>query len=189
MKSYIDNLERLGHPVSLNLGVSLILISLCKKFDSFVQNFNMYNMRKTVNELHAMLKLYEQTLTKKDPALHGVRAGKVQKKNNKQKKPQLASRGQNQRKGKNTLAYAPKPKIPPPPKRENPGKNSICHQCGDTGHWKRNYPQYLVELLKNKQLSQGARFQGSRKLKPGVLSLYMGNGQRATVEAIGSYHL
>ncbi|GJZ25350.1 zinc finger, CCHC-type containing protein [Tanacetum coccineum] len=40
MKSYIDNLERLGHPVSLGLGVSLILISLRKEFDGFVQNYN-----------------------------------------------------------------------------------------------------------------------------------------------------
>nr|GEV96777.1 retrotransposon protein, putative, Ty1-copia subclass [Tanacetum cinerariifolium] len=30
---------------------------------------------------------------------------------------------------------------------------------------------------------------GSRKLKPSALSLYVGNGQHATVEAIGSYHL
>ncbi|GJY44307.1 zinc finger, CCHC-type containing protein [Tanacetum coccineum] len=96
MKGYIDNLERLGHPVSLNLGVSLILISLRK----------------------------------------------VQKVNNKHKKPQpqLAARGQNQGKGKNKLAYAPKPKISPPPKREDPDKDFICHQCGETGHWKRNCP-------------------------------------------------
>ncbi|GKA27686.1 hypothetical protein Tco_0713854 [Tanacetum coccineum] len=76
MKSYIDNLERLGHPVSLNLRVSLILISLRKEFDSFMQNYNMHSMGKMVNELHAMLKLHEQTLTKKDPALHAIRAGK-----------------------------------------------------------------------------------------------------------------
>ncbi|GKA54621.1 hypothetical protein Tco_0753570 [Tanacetum coccineum] len=30
---------------------------------------------------------------------------------------------------------------------------------------------------------------GSRKLKPGVLSLYVGDGHRAAVEAIGTYHL
>ncbi|GKF12390.1 hypothetical protein Tco_0050316 [Tanacetum coccineum] len=53
MKSYIDNLECLGHPMSLNLG--------------------------TMNELHAMLKLHEETIPKKDdaPALHAIRAGKV----------------------------------------------------------------------------------------------------------------
>ncbi|GJV32843.1 putative reverse transcriptase domain-containing protein [Tanacetum coccineum] len=142
---------------------SLISISLHKEFDSFVQNYNMHDMGKTVKEFHAMLKLHEQTLTKKDPALHAIRARK-----------------------------------------------------------KRNYPQYLAELLKNKKLSQGASgsdiftielytfpnkswvydtgcgthicnttqgLRGSRKLKPGALSLYIGNGQRAVVKAIGSYHL
>ncbi|GJR76541.1 zinc finger, CCHC-type containing protein [Tanacetum coccineum] len=226
MKSYIDNLERLGHPVTLGLAVSLILIGLRKEFDGFVQNYNMHSLGKTVNELHAMLKLHEQTLPKNNaPALHAIRAGKVQKGNNKHKKqqPQMAARGQNQGKGKNKLAYAPKPKIPPPPKREDPAKDSICHECGETGHWKRNCPQYLAELLKKKKnaasgaggsgiftielntflnrswiydtgcgthicnTTQGLR--ASRKLKPGALSLYVGNGQREAVEAIGVFYL
>nr|GEY27678.1 hypothetical protein [Tanacetum cinerariifolium] len=201
MKSYIDNLERLGHPVSLGLGVSLILISLRKEFGSFVQNYNMHSMGNTINELHAMLKLHVQTLPNNNTcALHAIREGNR----------------------KNNLAYAPKPKIPPPPKREDPAKDSICHQCGETGHWKRNCPQYLVELLKNKKLSQGASGSGiftielytfpneswvydtgcgthicnttqglraSKKLKPGALSLYVGNGQRAAVETARSFHL
>nr|GEU81335.1 uncharacterized mitochondrial protein AtMg00820-like [Tanacetum cinerariifolium] len=88
-----------------------------------------------VTELHAMLKLYEQTLPKKDDtlALHAIRAGKVQKKIHKNKKPQLAARGNNQRKEKFKLSYAPKPKIPPPPKKENPAKDAICHQYSDVG--------------------------------------------------------
>ncbi|GKD12235.1 hypothetical protein Tco_1196642 [Tanacetum coccineum] len=47
MKSYTDNLERMGHPVSLNLAVSLILVSLQKEYDNFVQNYNMHGMGKT----------------------------------------------------------------------------------------------------------------------------------------------
>ncbi|GJR72327.1 retrotransposon protein, putative, ty1-copia subclass [Tanacetum coccineum] len=184
----------------------------------------MHNIGKTINELHAMLKLHEQTLPKSNaPALHAIRAGKVQK-GNKQKKPQpqMAARGQNQEKGKNKLAYAPKPKIHPPPKRENLAKDSICHECGETGHWKRNCPQYLAELLKIKNTASGASGSGiftielntflnrswiydtgygthicntthglraSRKLKPRALSLYVGNGQREAVEAIGIFHL
>ncbi|GKE07333.1 zinc finger, CCHC-type containing protein, partial [Tanacetum coccineum] len=221
MKSYIDNLERLGHPVTLGLAVSLILIGLRKEFDGFMQNYNMHSLGKTVNELHAMLKLHEQTLPKNNaPDLHVIRAGKVQKGNNKHKKqqPQLAARGPNQGKGKNKVAYAPKPKIPPPPKRKDPANDSICHECGETRHWKRNCPQYLAELLKKKKnaafgaggsgiftielntflnrswiydtgcgthicnTTQGLR--ASRKLKPGALSLYVGNGQREAVEAI-----
>ncbi|GJZ72344.1 retrovirus-related pol polyprotein from transposon TNT 1-94 [Tanacetum coccineum] len=42
----------------------LILIGLRKEFDGFVQNYNMHSLGKTVNELHAMLKLHEQTLNK-----------------------------------------------------------------------------------------------------------------------------
>nr|GEV56620.1 hypothetical protein [Tanacetum cinerariifolium] len=82
MKGYIDNLERLGQPVGQNLA--------------------------TVNELHAMLKLHEETLPKKD-ANHAIRAGKG--------------------------------------------------------------------------------LQGSKKLKPCALSLYVGDGHRAAVEAIRTYHL
>nr|GEZ63695.1 retrotransposon protein, putative, Ty1-copia subclass [Tanacetum cinerariifolium] len=52
----------------------------------------------------------------------------------------MAARGQNQGKGKNKQAYAPKPKIPPSPKRGDPTKDSIYHECGETGHWKRNCP-------------------------------------------------
>nr|GEU87808.1 zinc finger, CCHC-type [Tanacetum cinerariifolium] len=111
MKGYIDNLERLDQPVGQNLAVSLILVSLNKDFDSFMQNYNMHGMGKTVNELHAMLKLHEETLPKKDanPALHAIRAGR------------------------------------------------------------------------------GLR--ESKKLKPGALSLYVGDGHHAAVEATGTYHL
>ncbi|GKE95639.1 zinc finger, CCHC-type containing protein, partial [Tanacetum coccineum] len=121
----------------------------------FVQNYNMHDMGKTVNELHAMLKLHEETLPKKDanPALHAIRSGK---------------------KGKmgyalNNVPFDPKPKTPPPPKKENLEKDAICHQCGEVWHWRRNCPVYLTELMKKKKLSQGA--------------------STSAVEAIGTYHL
>ncbi|GKF40190.1 zinc finger, CCHC-type containing protein, partial [Tanacetum coccineum] len=202
------------------------------------QNYNMHSLGKTVNELHAMLKLHEQTLNlpkNNALALHAIRAGKVHKgKKHNKPQPQKAARGQNHGNGKNKHAYAPKPKIPPPPKREDPAKDSICYECGETGHsicyecgetghWKRNCPQYLVELLKKKKnaasgaggsgiftielntflnrpwiydigcgthicnTTQGLR--ASRKLKSGALSLYVGNGQREAVEAIGVFYL
>nr|GEX13894.1 hypothetical protein [Tanacetum cinerariifolium] len=164
MKGYIDNLERLGNPMTLGLGVSLILIGLRKECDGFVKNYNMHNMGKTVNEWHAMLKLHEQTLPKSNaPALNVIRAGKVQKGNkHKKSQSQIAAKGQNHGKGENKQAYAPKPKITPPPKRENPQRTqSVMSVC----------------------------LRASRKLKPGDLSLYVGNGQREVVETIGAFYL
>nr|GEV70677.1 retrotransposon protein, putative, Ty1-copia subclass [Tanacetum cinerariifolium] len=82
MKSYIDNLKRIGYAMTQSLVVSLILVSLRMEYHSFVQNYNMQGMRKTMTELHAMLKLHEQTLSQKDvaPALHAIRAGRMARK-------------------------------------------------------------------------------------------------------------
>ncbi|GJV73276.1 zinc finger, CCHC-type containing protein [Tanacetum coccineum] len=188
MKSYIDNLERLGHPVSLNLGMSIILVGLSKEYDSFVQNYNMHSMGKTVNELHAMIKLHEETLPKKvvAPTLHAIRARKAQK--NKNKKPIKAAKGV-QGKGKTKLENCPVYLA------ELLKKKKLSQEARTLGI-------FTIELYSFPSTSwvydtgcgthicntaQGLR--GSRKLKPGALSLYMGNGQRAGVEAIGSYHL
>ncbi|GJW76759.1 zinc finger, CCHC-type containing protein [Tanacetum coccineum] len=120
----------------------------------------MHSIGKTIAELHAMLKFHEKGIPKKaeTPDVSEIREGKIQKD---KKKPQWA-KGKD--KGKNKLAYAPKPKIPPPPKRDNPTKDFVCHHC-----------------------KEGLR--GSKKLKHRALSLYVGNGMRATVEAIGSFDL
>nr|GEY35198.1 putative retrotransposon Ty1-copia subclass protein [Tanacetum cinerariifolium] len=82
----------------------------------------------------------------------------------------------------NNALFASKPKTPPPSKKDNPAKVAICHQCCEVRHWRRNCPVYLVELMKKKKLSQGASTLGA-------LSLYVGDGHRATVEAIATYHL
>ncbi|GJX78618.1 hypothetical protein Tco_0326767, partial [Tanacetum coccineum] len=88
-------------PQALATYNDLILVGLSKEYDSFVQNYNMHNMGKTVNELHAMHKLHEETLPKKvvAHALHAIRAEKVQK--NKNRKPSEATKGlQGKGKGK-----------------------------------------------------------------------------------------
>nr|GEY52467.1 hypothetical protein [Tanacetum cinerariifolium] len=134
MKSYIDNLERLGHAMTQNLSVSFILVSLRKEYDSFVQNYNMHSIGKTEGSIKT-----------------------------KKKKSHKAAKG-NQGKGKAEMGYAPmeappfspKPKNPSTPKKDNPAKDAICHQCGVVGHWRRNCPIYLLELMKKKKLSQGA---------------------------------
>ncbi|GJU85230.1 hypothetical protein Tco_1292776 [Tanacetum coccineum] len=189
----------------------------------------MHSMGKTVTELHAMLKLHEQTLPPKEfaLALHAIRVERIQK--NQKKKSHKAAKG-NQRKGKakmgNALmpapSFAPKPKNPPTPKKDNPVKDAICHQCGELVPLEKELSHILPELMKKKKLSQRAStsgiftielysflstswvydtgcgthicisaegLRGSRKLKPEALSLYMGDGHRAAVEAIGEFHL
>ncbi|GKE90506.1 hypothetical protein Tco_1567981 [Tanacetum coccineum] len=86
MKSYLDSQELLGYAMPNELGVSLVLNSLNKDYDQFVQNYNMHSMGKTI--------------------------GKIQK----DKKKPWGAKGKD--KGKTKFAYAPKPKISSPPKRD-----------------------------------------------------------------------
>ncbi|GKC36595.1 hypothetical protein Tco_1048979 [Tanacetum coccineum] len=73
MKAYLDQIERLGYPMPLVLGVNLILTSLLKDYDQFAQNYNMHGMGKTILELHAMLKLAEKGIPKKTSSVLAIR--------------------------------------------------------------------------------------------------------------------
>ncbi|GJW46057.1 hypothetical protein Tco_0077703 [Tanacetum coccineum] len=85
MKGYVEQLERLGYVLPQDLSVGLILNGLTSDFASFVRNYNMHNMEKTICEQHALFIEYEKGLPKK------------------------------------------------------------------AGHWKRNFPVYLAELIKKKK--------------------------------------
>nr|GFA82756.1 hypothetical protein [Tanacetum cinerariifolium] len=145
MKGYIDNLERLGHPVTLGLG--------------------------TVNELHAMLKLHEQTLPKSNaPTLNAIRAGKVQKGHWKRNCPQYLA--EFMKKKKNTTFGAG-------------GSGIFIIELNTILNRSWIYNTGCGTHICN--TTQGLR--ASRKLKSGALSLYVGNGQREAVEAIGAFNL
>ncbi|GKD54023.1 hypothetical protein Tco_1287410, partial [Tanacetum coccineum] len=153
MKAYLDQMEYLGYPMPLVLRVNMILTSLLKIYDQFVQNYNMHDIGKTIPELHAMLKLTEKGIPKKILAVLAIRQGQIQK-----PKSQARGKGKKRGKGKSKLAYDPKHKIPHLLKRS-----------------------ILLRTL------SGLR--GYRKLNKGALDLYVGNGNTAAVEAIGSFDL
>ena len=56
MKGYLEHLDKLGLKIEQELAVDIILQSLPEAYDSFIMNFNMHNMEKTISELHGMLK-------------------------------------------------------------------------------------------------------------------------------------
>ncbi|GJT40630.1 zinc finger, CCHC-type containing protein [Tanacetum coccineum] len=97
----------------------------------------------------------------------------------------MAARGQNQGKGKHKLAYAPKPKILPPPKWEDLAKDSICHECGEIGHWKRNCPQFLAELLKKKKNAASGAGGSEQPLPPPPVAL---EGQQVAPKIIATHN-
>ncbi|GJX62742.1 retrotransposon protein, putative, ty1-copia subclass [Tanacetum coccineum] len=189
MKGYVDQVERLGYMLPQDLIVGLILNGLTKDFAGFVRNYNMHNMGKTIGELDAMLIEYEKGLPKKveTPQVMIIKGGKIQK--DKKKSLKAKGKGKANGKGNDKQVYIPKPKNPKPSAKEQPTKDDTCHHFKEVGHWKRNCHVYLAELLKKNKQVGSASSSEARKLKQGALYLYVGNGVRAQVEAIGSYDL
>ncbi|GKF17550.1 zinc finger, CCHC-type containing protein [Tanacetum coccineum] len=78
-----------------------------------------------------------------------IKGGKIQKANKKSLKAK--GKGKANGKGKDKQVYIPKPKNLKPSAKEHPTKEDTRHHCKEVGHWKRNCPIYLAELLKKKK--------------------------------------
>ncbi|KAJ9548524.1 hypothetical protein OSB04_021067 [Centaurea solstitialis] len=140
MKRHLDHLERLGHPVPLQLATDTILNSLSEDYRPFVVNYNMNNMEKTIAELHSMLKTAELNMGNKNKTkdVLMVKDGGVKKKNghastSKGKGPVQA------------IQSAPKKgKGKGKDKKVKPNKARIenrCFICNEIGHWRQNCPK------------------------------------------------
>ncbi|GJU54337.1 retrotransposon protein, putative, ty1-copia subclass [Tanacetum coccineum] len=204
------------------------LQELMKMFhSSFVQNYNMQSMEKTISEVHSLLIEFEKSIKRNKQPIVGAsftpqvmanQGGRVQK-------DKLQGKAKGKYKGKGLKkSYHTKPKKHQPYKKERPAKDGQCHHYKEEGHWKRNCPVYLAELMKKKKKTRGQNvastssgiytieltafhknswvydtgcgthicntkqgLRGAKKLKRGSLYLYVGNGVRAEVEAIGSF--
>ncbi|KAJ9538800.1 hypothetical protein OSB04_031533 [Centaurea solstitialis] len=140
MKRHLDHLERLGHPVPLQLATDTILNSLSEDYRPFVVNYNMNNMEKTIAELHSMLKTAELNMGNKNKTkdVLMVKDGGVKKKNghastSKGKGPvQAIQSAPKKSKGKG------KGKKVKPNKARTENR---CFICNEIGHWRQNCPK------------------------------------------------
>ncbi|KAJ9553605.1 LOW QUALITY PROTEIN: hypothetical protein OSB04_017650 [Centaurea solstitialis] len=208
IKSYIDQLERLGFPISQELATDFILSSLSSSYEPFFLNYQMNNLEKTIMELHGMLKTVESNMAKSNPLLQYWPSGREKKKaapvKCKGKRKAIQPNPKPKTKGQgNAQSDIPQSKTP---------EDAVCFHCKEVGHWRRTCPKYLEELKKLKAngastsgtymielhststsnswvLDTGCGTKRSRKVRRGELDLIMGNKQIASVDMIGNYEL
>ncbi|GJY75660.1 zinc finger, CCHC-type containing protein [Tanacetum coccineum] len=191
MKGYLDTLERLGYAMPKELG--------------------------SIVELHAMLKLHEKGILKKAETLAvlAIREGKIQKDN---KKPQGA-KGKDKGKTRLAYAPTPKISSPPKREHPAKDfvchhYKEVGHWKRNCPSYQAELKKRKSASIASTSCIFTIKFyafsnkawvydtgcgthicntlQGlreSRKLKHRALSLYMGNGMRAAVEAIESFDL
>nr|GEX41325.1 hypothetical protein [Tanacetum cinerariifolium] len=115
-------------------------------------------MEKTISEVHSLLIKFEKSIKRNKqpivgsfftPQVTAIQGGRVHK-----YKPQGKAKGKGKGKGPQN-SYPTKPKKPQPYKKERPVKDGQCHHYKEEGHWKRNSPVYLAELMKKKKKTGG----------------------------------
>nr|GEX25025.1 hypothetical protein [Tanacetum cinerariifolium] len=113
MKSYLDQLATLNYAFRDKVFISFILNSLSSEFQSFVQNYNMQSMEKTISEVHSLLIEFEKSIKRNKQPIVGasstqqvmaIQGGRVQK-----YKPQGKAKGKGKGKG-SQKSYPTKPK-------------------------------------------------------------------------------
>jgi hypothetical protein len=145
LHGYVQRLEALGVPFPAKLGTDRILKSLPPSFTSFVMNFNIHGMNKTMAKLFTMLKVAEKDIQKDTNHVMMVKKTTHFKKQRSEPKNMGASKG---------VGPSHAPKKPKNPKA-GPNADVDCFFCKEKGHWKRNCPKYLVENKKVGNSSSG----------------------------------
>ena len=120
-EGYLDQLERIGAPLSKELAIDKILGSLPSSYDQFVMNYNMHNMDKSITELLGMLKNAEKSIHKANDVLV-LQKGKGKH----QGKAKTKTFGKGKEKSKPNF-FKPKPKV-------TKVKEVVCFHCNEPGH-------------------------------------------------------
>nr|GFA01973.1 hypothetical protein [Tanacetum cinerariifolium] len=169
MKSYLDQLASLNYTFDDKIAIGFILKSLTSDFHGFVQNYNMQSMGKTLSEVHQMLIEYEKGIKKNNQQTFGASSST----------PQVMAIQDQEASTTKERASGKRRTVSP-----LQGGRTLEAELSDISSRvakRRRVDKWLPLHL------QG--FRGARKLKHGSLYLYVDNGMRAEVEAIGSFDL
>ena len=122
MSGYHNHLTKLGVNLPVDSVIDRVLQSLPPSYKSFMMNYNMQGMDKTIPKLFAMRKAAEVEIKKERQVLMVNKTTSFKKKGK-------GKKGNFKKNNKQVAAQVKKPKSGPKPETE-------CFYCKGTGHWK-----------------------------------------------------
>ena len=114
--------------------IDRILQSLPPSYKSFVMNYNMQGMEKTIPEVYSMLKSAEVEIKKEHQVLMVNKTTKFKK-----------GKGKKNFKKDGKGVAAPGKPVAGKKSKNGPKPETECFYCKGSGHWKRNCPKYLAD--------------------------------------------
>jgi hypothetical protein len=142
MMGYLETLDKLGCELRDDLATDVILQSLPVSYESFIINFHMNDMEKSMAELHGLLKTVEESI-KKNPN-HVMMVQKLKKK----RKCWTPPNGKGKKNvSDESLISKPKTKGKP-----FPSSDEECFHCYKKGHWFKNCKKYWEEQKKRREV-------------------------------------
>jgi hypothetical protein len=211
MMDYIETLTKLGCEIKDDLATDMILQSLSVSYESFIMNFHINGMEKTVAELYGMLKMAKDSI-KKNPN-HVTMVQKEKKKRKRWTPPKG--------KAKEKVSDEPLSSKPKTKGKSSPSPDVECFHCHKKGHWFRNCKKYLEEQKKKESETSTSginviqiniavsssdswvfdigsmthtckSLQGpslTRRFAKGELDVRVGNGAKVVAIAVDTFHL
>ncbi|KAL0404159.1 UNVERIFIED_CONTAM: Transposon Ty2-GR1 Gag-Pol polyprotein [Sesamum radiatum] len=211
----VEKLEDLKVGLENDTYIDVILQSLPPSYDSFIVNYNLNGLEKSIHEIINMLVQYEVMTHKSEAAVLVVEASTSKAKGK-------GAKRWKRNKGKRievTATASTRGASPAAPKGKSKGKvggsqrlkaNDVCMHCQEKEHWKRECPQLLsnpgmfvveVNMISNSaswvlDTGCGAHIcnnlqvlEISRKLCKDEMILRLGDGNVVAAEAVGSLSL
>ena len=134
MSGLHNRLTQLGVNLPDDAVIDRILQSLPPSYKSFVMNFNMQGMEKTIPEVYSMLKSAEVEIKKEHQVLMVNKTTKFKK-----------GKGKKNFKKDGKGVAAPGKPVAGKKSKNGPKPETECFYCKGKGHWKRNCPKYLAD--------------------------------------------
>ena len=134
MSGLHNRLTQLGVNLPDDAVIDRILQSLPPSYKSFVMNYNMQGMVKTIPKVFSMLKSAEVEIKKEHQVLMVNKTTKFKK-----------GKGKKNFKKDGKDVAAPGKPVARKNSKNGPKPETECFYCKGSGHWKRNCPKYLAD--------------------------------------------